>query len=131
MVIDSRGSGENRIVNGNLVPEVSPPGAYFAPKFRHQHPSATLAVVSNPYPAVSIFRLAPDGWRQILNGLGALLHFARVGAYHDSVVAGKKWLAHEMATASTRNSAGWRVAGTQSSQLPGQKAKRPLEIVVR
>ncbi len=94
MVIDSRGSGENKVVHEHIIPEVSPPGAYFASEFRHRHPSASFSVISNPYPAVGL----ASNWREYLNGAGAVLHFAHVGAYHDSVVAGKKWLAHEIAT---------------------------------
>ncbi len=98
VVIDSRGSGENKAVHGHIVPEVSPPGAYFASEFRHLHPSATFSVISNPYPAVGL----AGNWREYLNGAGAVLHFARVGAYNDSVVAGKKWLADEIANVAVR-----------------------------
>lgn len=92
-VIDSRGSGENKKVHGHLIPEISPPGASFASRLRHLHQSSSLSLVKNPYPAVGL----TGSWREILNGLGALLKFARVGAYHDSVVEGKKWLAHKIA----------------------------------
>jgi hypothetical protein len=94
MVIDSRGSGENRVVSGHTTPEISPPAAHFASEFRHRHPTATLTLVSNPYPAVGL----TGSWRAIANALGAILKFARVGAYHGSVVDGKKWLSREIAT---------------------------------
>lgn len=92
MVIDSRGSGENKIVNGHVVPEISPPAAYFVSELRHRHPSSSLSLVSNPYPAVGLW----GSWRDVLNLIGAGLGIGPLGAYHASVVDGEKWLRTEV-----------------------------------
>jgi Cutinase len=88
MVIDSRGSGENKVVHGHVIPEISPPAAYFASELRHRHPSLSLSLVSNPYPAVGLWG-SPG---QVINLIGAGLGIGPLGAYHDSVVDGEKWL---------------------------------------
>ena len=83
MVIDSRGSGE-------AAGTISPPGAAFAHEFRRLHPTHRVAMLANPYPAVGLW----GRWREVLNLIGAGLGVGRIGAYHDSVVDGKKWLAN-------------------------------------
>jgi len=93
--IDSRGSGETAYVHGQRVVEVSPPAAYFTSEFRHRHPSSSLVLVSNPYPAVG-FSLTDI--RKLLNFIGAGLGIGPLGAYHASVVDGEKWLRREIAS---------------------------------
>jgi Cutinase len=90
MVIDSRGSGES-------AGTASPPGAAFAHEFRRLHPTQRVAVLKNPYPAVGLW----GSWREILNLIGAGLGIGRIGAYHDSVVEGKRWLREHLASETT------------------------------
>lgn len=87
VVIDSRGSGER---DGT----VSPPGAAFAASLQRRHPSARVAVLWNPYPAVGLW----GSVRQLLNLIGAGLGIGPLGAYHASVVDGEKWLRDNIAS---------------------------------
>jgi cutinase len=90
LVFDSRGSGEPK-------GEMSAPGRDFLDALKSalkglHHPSKVLRNF-NPYPAVSVL----DGFNpleidQDLNGLGALLHSGRIGAYNDSVRDGEREL---------------------------------------
>ena len=77
IVIDTRGSGEPQ---GTL----SPPGQHFVTEWKKLHPGATVIVIKNPYPAAGAFTF-----------LGAVLKVP--GSYHNSVVAGKKWLEDALA----------------------------------
>jgi hypothetical protein len=90
MVIDSRGSGQP---NGHF----SPPGKAFATEFQARHAPDRVARLWNPYPAVGLV----GSWRELLNGIGALLNTSKVGAYHDSVVQGKQWLSAEVRSEAT------------------------------
>lgn len=75
LVIDSRGSGRP-------VGEISPPGMAFIKEFKLFHLDAATEVISNPYPAGGgAFSL-----------VGAKFKIPHLGAYHDSVVLGKRWL---------------------------------------
>lgn len=91
-VIDSRGSGENNIVHGHVIPEISPPAASFASELRHEHPSSSVSLISNPYPAVGLW----GSVREVINLIGAGLGVGPLGAYHASVVAGENWLRTEI-----------------------------------
>jgi hypothetical protein len=82
IVIDSRGSGERF--------GTSPPGEAFTEAFRKHHQG--VGVIDNPYPAVSILGSVDS----IINLIGAGLGIGPLGAYHDSVVDGEKWLRHEI-----------------------------------
>lgn len=89
ILFDSRGSGEP-------AGKLSPPGAAFKNEFGKHYPG--IPAVENAYPAVGL----TGGIRQIINLIGAGLGIGRLGAYHDSVVEGEKWLrsalANEVAT---------------------------------
>jgi predicted esterase len=82
LVIDSRGSGED-------LGTVSPPGSAFFQEFRARVPipNQAIKIWTNPYPA------AGDKFTLV----GAALKVPHLGAYHDSVVAGKKLLAAKIA----------------------------------
>ena len=73
VIVDTRGSGEP-------LNSVSPPGARFVKAWKDSHKGERVQVVSNPYPA--------SGWQSFTRA-GLKLP----GAYHSSVVEGKRWLA--------------------------------------
>ncbi len=85
-LMDSRGSGEHY--------GLSTPGRIFAQEFSRLHPSASLGIATNPYPAVSLW----GSWRAFLNLVGAGTGIPKLGAYHDSVVQGKHWLSTQIAS---------------------------------
>jgi hypothetical protein len=72
---DNRGSGED-------MDSLSPPGAAFMTRFLQLHRGANIEEYTNPYPA------AGGDW----NLFGAFVKVPHMGAYHDSVVEGKRWL---------------------------------------
>ncbi|HSR94204.1 MAG TPA: cutinase family protein [Solirubrobacterales bacterium] len=120
LVVDSRGSGETHSDDGKRIVETSPPGASFLKKLQDLHPKASFKLVKNPYPAVGL----SGGWRDYVNGLGAILEVGKVGAYHDSVIDGKKWLTKEIrALATDPNCAGktkvFLVGYSQGAQVTG------------
>jgi streptogramin lyase len=80
-VVDSRGSGEP---GGKL----SPLAAAVLVELQARHPGERVADYWNPYPAVGLTD-SPLEWA---NALGAALHIGPLGAYHGSVVDGKRWL---------------------------------------
>jgi hypothetical protein len=122
MVIDSRGSGEAAGI-------ISPPGKAFAAEFETLHRPARIAVLANPYPAVSIL----GGWREVLNLLGAKLGIGPLGAYHGSVVAGEKWLQSNIAfETGTCPSTKLLLTGySQGAQVTGDVYQRDISSVER
>ncbi|HET8955298.1 MAG TPA: cutinase family protein [Solirubrobacterales bacterium] len=86
VIYDSRGSGEEKN-------EVSKPGRDFVRGFRERlndlNAGKRFSAVANLYPAVGVLSWSP---LQTLNGFGAFLHSATIGAYKDSVDEGVKKL---------------------------------------
>ena len=78
IVLDSRGSTEHQDFT-------SPAGALFASKFRRLHPSASLSVLNNPYPAAG-------GLRTMLAAAAKLPG----STYSKSVIQGTDWLYQEL-----------------------------------
>jgi hypothetical protein len=63
------------------------------------NPNDVIAVLANPYPAVSVagWPTSINGVGSIANGVGAMLHIGPLGAYHQSVRDGTEWLVREVA----------------------------------
>ena len=87
MLFDSRGSGTQ-------INSYSPAGAALYDQLREQHNGQRVTRIWNPYPAVELI----GGWRELLNFAGAAFKVAKIGAYHDSVADGKKWLRAHLAS---------------------------------
>jgi hypothetical protein len=114
LVIDSRGSGESYPPSPNTpkldselhkwpgglentsLHDASPPGEAFAAKLQKLYPGSVVAVLGNPYPAVSVagwpVLLKTTGIGAFVNGVGALFHIGKLGAYTGSVHDGTQWL---------------------------------------
>jgi hypothetical protein len=88
-VLASRGSGDTLGKDHGL----SAPGLAFTSELRQLMPD--VSSWANPYPAVGVF-----SWnlRQLANGAGAITKLPVLGAYHASVVQGKRLLDAEVAS---------------------------------
>lgn len=94
IVLVSRGSGEDP------NPGLGRPGAAFVTELRKPGRfGGSLAVISNPYPAVGLDWKIPA---RFANGIGAGLKVPGLGAYHDSIVEGKRFLRAQIGTISSR-----------------------------
>ena len=85
LFIGARGSGDAVTKKQGL----GKPGAAMEAALAKWVPAFNYRVEHVDYPAVSVL---DTKWRNILNGVGAFGRIGFVGAYHDSVVVGKKWL---------------------------------------
>lgn len=130
LVLGVRGSGDAKTNKGGMS------AAGFAFYRELQRNARFVGGTYIDYPAVSVFE---KNWRKILNGVGAGLKLGFLGAYHDSVVEGKRALRARLVKAGQECGTFTRIVLTGHSQgaqvigdvIQGQSSKPLPERVLK